>query len=589
MDVLTTNKKESVLTFVFIIALITLFVLVAISYQKTMANIESENTMIQSYNVHLSTIRLVSNINETEIKQRDFIDAKDSTSLSEYNLAVKKLRNSYNDLKAKLKTNPVQQKNLGTLKNYIDQKFELLNPKMIDDPTSIIVFKNKAEQNKKNLKALLVHANKMDGIEIFTLYNKEASYLQDRTLPPFYFLCTALFTILVFSISYWKIQSGYSKLKKANNELTVNKVIYEYSEEIGGLSHFYNDINSDKVVFSKNGYKMLGCSFEEFDSFTKFTEFIHPDDRHLAHDLRQKIISGKDVFVNYFRIIRKDGTILYLKATGKVISDSFDKKILIGIYADVTDEFKKGKELEEKIFDLEISNKELSAFNYVASHDLQEPLRKVQLFISRIRTTHFESFPQTLKDSFIRIEVAANRMEKLINDLLLFSRSNKLNKDVEKTNLNEILENTIQEFDESLSEKKAQISGGILPTIEAIPFQIQQLFNNIISNCLKYAKKNVPLIISISTKIVSGDDIPRLRNKTLKYYQISFADNGIGFNQEHAESIFTIFSRLHDESEYTGTGIGLAICKKITDNHKGSIDATGISGVGATFNVYFPV
>lgn len=588
MDVLNTNKKESVLTFIFISALITLFVLVAISYQKIMATIESENTMIQSYNVHLSTIRLVSNINETEIKQRNFIDAKDSTSLSEYNHAVKKLRYSYDDLKAQLKTNHLQQKNLDTLKYYIDKKFELLNPKTISQ-TGITVFKNKAEQNRKIFKTLLLHANKMTGIEIFTLYNRESNHLKDRTLPPVYFLCTALFTILIFSISYWKIQSGYSKLKKTNNELTVNKTIYEYSEEIGGLSHFYKDINSDKTVFSKNGYKMLGCSFEEFNSFTKFTEFIHPDDRHLAKDLRQKIISEEDIFVNYFRIIRKDGIVRHLKATGKVISDSFEKKILIGIYADVTDEFKKGKELEEKIFDLEISNKELSAFNYVASHDLQEPLRKVQLFISRIRTTHFESFPQTLKESFVRIEVAANRMEKLINDLLLFSRSNKLNKDVEKTNLNEILENTIQEFDESLNEKKAHISGGILPTIEAIPFQIQQLFNNIISNSIKYAKKNIPLSISISTKIVSGDDIPKLRNKNLKYYQISFADNGIGFNQEHAESIFTIFSRLHDNSEYTGTGIGLAICKKITDNHKGSIDAEGTLGVGATFNIYFPV
>ena len=124
MDVLNTNKKESVLTFIFISALITLFVLVAISYQKIIATIESENTMIQSYNVHLSTIRLVSNINETEIKQRNFIDAKDSTSLSEYNHAVKKLRYSYDDLKAQLKTNHLQQKNLDTLKYYIDKKFE---------------------------------------------------------------------------------------------------------------------------------------------------------------------------------------------------------------------------------------------------------------------------------------------------------------------------------------------------------------------------------------------------------------------------------------------------------------------------------
>ena len=180
-------------------------------------------------------------------------------------------------------------------------------------------------------------------------------------------------------------------------------------------------------------------------------------------------------------------------------------------------------------------------------------------------------------------------MEKLIHDLLLFSRSNKLNKKFEKTDLNEILKNSIREFDESLKAKEASITGGILPTIDAIPFQMQQLFNNIISNSIKYAKENVPLRISISTKIVVRDEIPDLQNKTLKYYQISIADNGIGFNQQYAENIFAIFSRLHDDSQYTGTGIGLAICKKIADNHKGAISAEGITNSGATFHVFFPV
>lgn len=581
------NKKETVLTFLFVIALIILSVLIAVFYQKIKATTESENKIMQSYNVHLAIIELVSNINEAEIKQRDFITEKDSLTAARYNTTLIKLQNSYRNLELKLKDDFSQKKNISILNEYINKKFP--PPAVPIEQYSIEKFKLNTEKNKNILTVLLLHINMMKGMGIFKLATVQASHKYDKTLPPLFFLWTSFLTVLIISGAYWKIQTGYKNLKKTNNQLITNKIIYEYSEEIGQLSHFYTNVLSDKIYFSKNSYKMLGSSFEEFPSLSKFIDFVHPDDRHLVKEMQQKIIEGQNAFIYYFRIIRKDGQLRYIKVTAKTISDLFKETILMGIYVDITEELKKAKELEEKVFDLEISNKELSAFNYVASHDLQEPLRKVQLFVSRIRTEHYDLFPAGLKQSFSRIEAATKRMERLINDLLVFSRSNKLDKEFIKTDLNDILKNTIQDFDELLKEKKTDIIGGILPTVDAIPFQMQQLFNNIISNSLKYAKENIPLVISISTKIVSGDEIPKLRNRTLKYYQISFTDNGIGFDQQYAESIFTIFSRLHDESKYTGTGIGLAICKKIVDNHKGTISAEGLTNNGAVFHVFLPV
>ncbi|WP_348825074.1 ATP-binding protein [Flavobacterium aestuarii] len=588
MNNLYNNKKENTLTFVFVSALIILSVLIAVFYNKINTNLDSENKIMQSYNMHLAIIEVVSDINEAEIKQRDFINLQDSLKMSDYNFSVTKLQNSYNTLAAFHKTESSQQKNLRTLKNYIDIKFppfqwDLMSKKQINR------FGIKAEQHKKVFHSLLLHINMMKGKQLFSLSATQSAYAQDRNFPPMFFLAAAFLTVLIISSAYWKIQSGFKHLKKSNNELIVNKIIYEYSEEIGLSSHFFKYIYSEQTYFSKNSYKILGITADEFSNFTKFIEFVHPDDRKLVTDIRQKIINGENTFTYYFRVIRKDGQLRYIKSAEKVISDLFQERILIGIYLDITDELQKAKELEEKVFDLEISNKELSAFNYVASHDLQEPLRKVQLFISKIRTEHFDSFPISLQQSFNRIEAASYRMEKLIFDLLLFSRSNKLNKEFEEIDLNLILKNTIQDFDESLKEKKTNLAAGILPTINGIAFQIQQLFNNIISNSLKYAKENIPLQISIAAKIVAGDEIPKLRYKTLKYYQISFADNGIGFDQQYAESIFTIFSRLHDNSQYTGTGIGLAICKKIVDNHKGTISAEGITNGGAVFHVFFPV
>ncbi|HWZ22123.1 MAG TPA: ATP-binding protein, partial [Cytophagaceae bacterium] len=160
---------------------------------------------------------------------------------------------------------------------------------------------------------------------------------------------------------------------------------------------------------------------------------------------------------------------------------------------------------------------------------------------------------------------------------------------LEDTDLNFSLETIKQELAPSLEEKNATIEAGILPTLNVIPFQIQQLFTNLIGNSLKYSKPNIPPVIKISCEKIIAKDYPILKMDTLKeYYKISFTDNGIGFEQEYAENIFILFHRLHHITEYPGTGIGLAICKKIVENHSGFIKAEGRPGIGSTFSVFLP-
>ena len=179
-------------------------------------------------------------------------------------------------------------------------------------------------------------------------------------------------------------------------------------------------------------------------------------------------------------------------------------------------------------------------------------------------------------------------MRVLIDDLLLFSRANKTDKPFEKTDLNVLLENAKQELAINIHEKNAVFDAKKLPTLLVIPYQIQQLFINLINNSLKYSNKDVKPIITIKCEKVLVSTVSLNINSDKKYYKLSFSDNGIGFEQQFSESIFTLFKRLHSNENLPGTGIGLAICKKIVENHQGAITAEGRLNVGATFNVFLP-
>ena len=239
--------------------------------------------------------------------------------------------------------------------------------------------------------------------------------------------------------------------------------------------------------------------------------------------------------------------------------------------------------------ELERNNKELSAFNYAASHDLQEPLRKIQTFISRLEEKEADKFSDSGHQYLERIKSASSRMRLLIDDLLQFSRTNKPDKKFVVADLNELLENAKQDVAITILEKKAQITSDTLPKAAVIAFQIQQLFLNLLSNSLKYSKTDkVPIIQINYSKVMAKEEPHLIKASKSDYHKITFTDNGIGFDQKYAEKIFDLFNRLHNKQDYSGTGIGLSICKKIIENHRGFIFAKGEINVGSVFTVYLP-
>jgi PAS domain S-box-containing protein len=242
------------------------------------------------------------------------------------------------------------------------------------------------------------------------------------------------------------------------------------------------------------------------------------------------------------------------------------------------------KMLEEKNAELERKNKELESFNYIASHDLQEPLRKIQLFHSRIFERDKEKLSEMSLEYFESISSAANRMQRLIEALLSYSTTNFKGMAFEKTDLNEILADVLIDLEEPIASKNARITAAQLPKASVIAFQFRQLLSNLISNGIKYSQKGIPPEITISCDEVQPEEF-----KSKKYFQISIADNGIGFEQKYEHKIFELFQRLHGKTDFAGTGIGLAICKKIIENHKGFIKVESKLGAGSVFSVFLPV
>lgn len=248
-------------------------------------------------------------------------------------------------------------------------------------------------------------------------------------------------------------------------------------------------------------------------------------------------------------------------------------------------------QLESKIRELSRSNQSLQEFAYVASHDLQEPLRKIQLFGEMLRGQRSDALGDGV-DYLQRMQTAASRMSTLIQDLLAYSRISAQADQTTPVSLSNVLSLSLADLDLLIEETGAQVTLDPLPTVLGDSVQLGQLFQNLLSNAVKFRRADLPLRIQVRYRHLRAGDLPsRVKpiRQVTSYHLIEVADNGIGFHEKYSERIFQVFQRLHGKTQYAGTGIGLAICEKVVANHGGAITASSQAGQGATFSVYLPV
>ena len=402
----------------------------------------------------------------------------------------------------------------------------------------------------------------------------------------------ALISLVIFVLAYVKMNEDLYKLQKINDEIVFMNQTLSNAEKVAGFGSWKVNTVENRYIFSDNFYRLIGEEPKSFSpSLDGIVNFIHPDDRERVKNSHLESFKTKDKKPTniVYRYLLKDGTIKYILTVGKFLHNSKGELVKIGVNQDITELMIKSKELEDKNLKLIAINSELESFNNIVGHDLQEPLRKIQMFISRIESKQFlETSSETTIGYFERIKSAAQRMQNLMTDLVDYTRTIKGDRIFEQVDLNEIFEEITEELSLIIEEKNAKITIDQLPTILGTRFQIQQLFINLVSNALKYVKQGTSPVIDIrlenfdnelvNEKVISGKD----------FHKITVSDNGIGFEQKHADKIFMLFKRLETDDSYKGTGLGLAICKKIVDNNNGVITAVGVPEQGSVFTVYLP-
>ncbi len=318
-----------------------------------------------------------------------------------------------------------------------------------------------------------------------------------------------------------------------------------------------------------------------FDFFPKPLALVyHAGDQEVLESgraLRNQIEPG----------ISRSGVEMWLSTTKVPLWDPAGRMLgLVCVSADVTERKTAEEQLKRFASQLERSNSELQHFASVASHDLQEPLRKIQAFSDRLKAKCGPQLGEVGMDYLARMQGAAERMRVLIQDLLKLTRITSRAQPFEKCDLNVVLREVLSDLELAIEQRSARIQVGPLPLIDADPVQMRQLFQNLISNGIKFQAADKAPVIEIEGTLLEGFPVPGAGEKVC---EITVSDNGIGFEPQFTEHIFEVFQRLHSRSEYEGTGIGLAICRKITDRHAGSIVAKSREGHGTTFTVTLPV
>jgi two-component system CheB/CheR fusion protein len=422
-----------------------------------------------------------------------------------------------------------------------------------------------------------------------------------------------------------ELETSKEETQTSNEELIiVNQELYDRNEQLN-VSRLYAEsivttIREPLIIL--NGNLQVKSANKAF--FTKFKTTAEETEGKMIFEfgnnqwdipklrkMLEKILPEKSSIVDFevSHDFPKIGfRIMFLNAT-RILRNNTEEQSILLAFEDITDKRKIdndlrlfSEKLEKQVLErtyslnkanseLNYSNESLEQFAYIASHDLQEPLRKIRTFSTLLRDRFNEELPLEAQELITKITISSDRMSTLIREVLDFSRI--LHNDItfEKVNLNDIISDIIDDFDLLIREKNAIIKFDKLPTIEAIPIQIKQLFNNLISNALKFSKKNISPFITISSEMLSNGEL--INHKALiqniSYCKITVKDNGIGFETQFSDQIFLIFHRLHGRSEFSGTGIGLALCKKIVVNHNGEIYAHSNQTDGALFQIFLPL
>jgi PAS domain S-box-containing protein len=400
--------------------------------------------------------------------------------------------------------------------------------------------------------------------------------------------------IRTYAIVFNRDEQGYPKeILGESYEVTKEKEItlalarrdeqLTEAQNIAGMGSFEWNFRDKTSNHSEQVYKIFEYSGER--QFDEFIQFVHPEDREKVRSAFETSLVTGQYECEYRYIV--NGREKYLWTKGVVSFENGAPYKLIGSVQDITERRKMEENLLQKTIELQKINADLSEFTYVASHDLKEPLRKISVFADMIYSTELEKLSSEGQSQLKKIVDSSLRMRNLIDDILTLS-SVSAHREKEWVSLETLLQEVCGILDYTIKQQEAVVQSDGLPEALVVPVLIRQLFQNLIGNALKFAKPDERPALEISHAFLTRNKILTSNIDNAGYLQLKFKDNGIGFSNEFSEKIFQLFGRLHTQKQYEGTGLGLSICKKIVEEHGGTITAQGVPDQGATFTVTIP-
>ncbi len=363
-----------------------------------------------------------------------------------------------------------------------------------------------------------------------------------------------------------------SEEQRAAERVRVSEERYRLIAENSSDFIALHDADGRYRYVSPSSENVVGWAPKELEGVSPF-ELVHPDELHAVRERLSEVISGEAEGSTVFRFRHRDGHYVSLETITNAREEADGTLVLQTASRDVTDRIEAERERARLYKTLSDRNKELQDFAYVASHDLQEPLRKIQAFSDLLVREEAGNLSEDGRHFLDRVSTSAGRMSDLINDLLAYSRIATQAHPFRQVDLSQVLSEVLVDLDYTLEQTGAAVTHDTLPTLEAEPMQMRQLLHNLIGNAAKFRRSDVPLRLHIGCE------------RSDETVTLSVRDNGIGFDTKYLDRIFSPFQRLHGRDTYPGTGMGLAICRRIAQRHGGDIDAQSTPGEGTTFYV----
>lgn len=603
--------KNIYIQFIFLSVLVVLISVSLMTYQN-LNNYINEVKLVRHSNLVVRIAeKVMSTIKDAETGHRGYQLTRDSTYLEPYFVSIQQLPGMLKELDSLVMDNAIQHRYVDTLQTLINNQY-LISSRILSNAERSSLYMDRYESKllkdgKENMSLIRHIIGKIQHVEEDIYAARVASEEGYRNITPVSLLAYTILSIIGMAILFSRVMRALEQKREAEKGLKENLQALE--KEIQEkqfaqrtiqniLDHSLDGIMAFSTVRDKDGsitdFEWVMANFISTQTLGKDVGDL--TGRRLLEVVPEAQYNG--LFTVYKEVVEigvsqqfeREFNLLGDKVWFYMAAVKLDDGLIV-TYTDITEKKAAENKLTQYADELKRSNQDLEQFAYVASHDLQEPLRKIRAFGDRIVSQYEDKLDETGIEYIKRMQLASARMQKIIEDLLSFSRLSHGNEEFETIDVATVISEVVDDIEGQIVREQAQVKVHLAGEIQGDRGQIRRLFQNLISNAIKFHKPDVPPVVEISGSIVGASEAEREFGFLLpesSYLRVVVKDNGIGFDEKYADKIFNIFQRLHGRAEFEGTGIGLAICRKIMQNHRGYIQAFSTVQVGSEFVLIFP-